>query len=469
MRAKRNQPTPLESNPKDVKDSTLTPHVVIIGGGFGGLYAARALGKAAVSVTVIDRKNHHTFQPLLYQVAMALISPAEIAVPIRQILRKHRNVEVLLTEVQEIDLGNNRVILPEGHVDFDYLVVAAGASHAYFGHEEWAPFAPGLKTVEDATEIRRRVLLAFELAERRASLEGIREPLTFAIVGGGPTGVELAGTLAEVARRTLAQDFRNIDPKSARIVLIEAGPRILPAYPEDLSLSAEQQLKGLGVDVLTNAKVTEVGPDFIRIGEKRMETAATLWGAGVAASPLGKQLAAQAGIQTDRAGRVPVQPDLTIVGHPNVFVVGDLAAARQTDGSPVPGVAPAAMQMGAFAAAAIKRDLQGVPRAAFSYRNKGSLAFIGRRAGIADFGRVHLSGFIAWLAWLFIHILYLVGFRNRIIVLIQWAWAYFTFQRGAPLITGNSNEIVPTNADGEPLATHHLSPEQGQVRERRVS
>ncbi len=452
-----------------MKDRTQAPHVVIIGGGFGGLYAARALGNSASRVTLIDRKNHHTFQPLLYQVATALISPAEIAVPIRQILRKDENIEVLLAEVQHIDLANSRLLLGEGDIEFDYLIVAPGATHAYFGHEEWAPFAPGLKTVEDATEIRRRVLLAFELAERRAALDGIRESLNFAVVGGGPTGVELAGTLAEVARRTLAQDFRAIDPASARILLIEAGPRILPTYPEDLSASAEHQLRGLGVEVLTNAMVTEVGPDFLRIGDRTLRTAVTLWGAGVAASPLGKQIASQAGIQTDRAGRLPVEPDLTVRGYPNVFVAGDLAAVKQSNGAPVPGVAPAAMQMGKSAAQNIRRDLAGAPRRAFAYRDKGSLAFIGRKAGIAQFGKVHLSGLLAWLSWLFIHIFFLIGFRNRVIVLINWAWSYFTFKRGAPLITGNSDQVVPTTAEGEPVATHQLSPEQGKPPERRIS
>jgi NADH:ubiquinone reductase (H+-translocating) len=428
---------------------TRIPHVVIIGGGFAGLYAARSLAKAPVKVTLVDRKNHHTFQPLLYQVATALLSPGEIAVPIRQILRRNRNTEVLLAEVQDIDTVNQRISLTDETLDYDYLIVAAGATHAYFGHEEWAPLAPGLKTVEDATEIRRRVLLAFELAERRARIEGKHEPINIVIVGGGPTGVELAGTLAEVARRTLATDFRSIDPRSARIILVEAGPRILSTYPEDLSRSAVQQLTSLGVEVIMNAKVTEIKPDSIQIGDTRLPTAATIWGAGVSASPLGRKL----GVPTDRAGRVPVEPDLTVPGHHNVFVLGDLASIKQADGQPVPGVAPAAIQMGEFAAKAIRNDLRHKPRGAFRYWNKGSLAFIGRKAGIAEFGKLHLSGILAWLSWLFVHILFLIGFRNRVLVLIQWAWSYFTFQRGAPLITGNSKEVVPTNAEGVPLAS----------------
>src|SRR4051794_14530306 len=390
----------------NVSANSYTPHVVIIGGGFGGLFAARALGNAPVRVTLLDRKNHHTFQPLLYQVATALISPAEIAVPIRQILSRYDNIEVLLAEVQDIDLAEHRVIISDGSLEYDYLIVSAGAAHAYFGHDEWAPYAPGLKTVEDATEIRRRVLLAFELAERRAAIEGRATPINLAIVGGGPTGVELAGTLAEVARRTLASDFRLINPKDARILLIEAGPRILAAYPEDLSASAQRQLEKLGVEVMVNTKVTEVGPDFVRTGDTVIPTATTIWAAGAAAPPLGKKLAAQTRLETDRSGRVPVQPDLTLPRNSNVFVIGDLASLKQANGHPVPGVSPAAMQMGEFAAKSILGDLHNRPRTPFKYWDKGSLAFIGRRAGIAQFGKVHLSGFIAWLSWLFIHIFF---------------------------------------------------------------
>jgi NADH dehydrogenase len=425
------------------------PHVVIIGGGFGGLYTAKGLGSKPVRVTLIDRKNYHNFQPLLYQVATAGLSPGEIAVPIRGILRNHQNIEVLLGEITDIDLERKVVHLPPtGFEDdpgkptdlpYDYLVLATGASHNYFGHTEWEAFAPGLKTIEDATEIRRRVLLAFELAERSARLDGTQEPINFVIVGAGPTGVELAGTLVEIARRVLASDFRSINPARARVILVEAGPRVLAAYPEDLSHSAEAQLRKLGVEVIVNGKVTQIGPDHVEIGNERIPSAVTLWSAGVAASPLGKKL----GVPVDRAGRVLVSPELTIPGYPNVFVLGDLAAVTQKNGTLVPGVAPAAIQMGKYAAKTILGDVHGKPRKNFEYWDKGSLATIGRAAAVADFGRFHLSGLIAWLSWLFIHIYFLIGFKNRLLVLTDWAWAYLTFQRGARLITGNSQNIVP--------------------------
>jgi NADH dehydrogenase len=415
-------------------DSKSTPQVVIVGAGFGGLVAARALARYPVQITVIDRKNHHTFQPLLYQVATAGLSPGEIAAPIRWILRGRRNVEVLLGEVQDFDLTRRLVRLPDLDIPYDYLIVAAGATHAYFGHDEWAPLAPGLKTIEDALEIRRRVLLAFELAERQAATGERHVQLNFVVVGGGPTGVELAGTLAEIARHVLANEFRSIDPKSTRIVLLEGGPRILPAYPEDLSRSAEEQLHQLGVEVRTSALVTRVEPAAVRIGETRLSAAVILWAAGVAASPLGKKL----GAPVDRAGRVLVNPDLTIPSHPEVFVVGDLAFLKDDTGTIVPGIAPAAMQEGAATARNIARDLQGKPRENFHYWDKGSLATIGRSAAVAQFGKIHISGFIAWLSWLFIHIFFLIGFRNRIIVLIQWAWSYLTYERGARLITGDT-------------------------------
>ena len=455
---------------------------MIIGGGFGGLYAARALGNRPVRVTVVDRKNHHTFQPLLYQVATAGLSPGEIAVPIRSILRRFQNIEVLLAEVTGFDLQGHRVLLRDGELSYDYLIVAAGATHAYFGHDEWASLAPGLKTVEDATEIRRRILLAFELAERKARLENKHEPLNFVIVGGGPTGVELAGALVEIARRALASDFRSVDPRSARVILVEAGPRVLAAYPEDLSRSAEQQLRDMGVEVMLNAMVTNIGRDFIQIGEKRLPTAVTLWGAGVSASSLGKKLVAAAGNesgvaqqspgatlpidartsspQTDRAGRVIVQPDLTIPGHPEIFVVGDLAASSGNAGKPVPGIAPAAIQMGQYAARTILADKAGKPRGPFHYRDKGTLATIGRKAAVGLIGKAHLTGFIAWLAWLFIHIFFLIGFKNRIAVIYDWAWAYFTYQRGARLITGNSNEIAPSASAAKTGMVHELNPEE---------
>jgi NADH dehydrogenase len=410
-------------------------NVVVVGAGFGGLRCARRLARHPVHVTLIDRKNHHTFQPLLYQVATAGISPGEIAAPIRWIMRGRRNVEVLLGEVQDFDLERRVVKLPDDEIPYDYLVVAAGASHAYFGHDNWEPFAPGLKTVEDALEIRRRILLAFELAERQAASGEGHVPLNFVVVGGGPTGVELAGTLAEISRQVLANEFHTIDPKTTRIILLEGGPRVLPAYPEDLSRSAEEQLRRLGVEVHTSAMVTNVEPAAVDIGTARIPSVVTLWAAGVAASPLGKKL----GVPADRAGRVQVNPDLSIPNHPEVFVIGDLAALKDKDGKMLPGVAPVAMQEGAAAADNIAHDLRGEPRRNFHYVDKGSLATIGRAAAVAQFGKIHISGFIAWLSWLFIHVFFLIGFRNRIMVLIQWAWSYFTYERGARLITGDQS------------------------------
>jgi len=431
------------------------PHVVIVGGGFGGLYAARVLGNKPVRVTLIDKKNHHTFQPLLYQVATAGLSPGEIAAPIRGVLSRYRNIEVLLGEVTAVDPSRNVIQFARneltgdpgdpGEIAFDYLILATGASHNYFGHPEWARLAPGLKTIEDATEIRRRILLAFELAERRARVLGKQDPINFVIVGAGPTGVELAGTLTEIARRVLNQEFHSIDPARARVILVEAGPRVLPTYPEELSHSAEEQLKHLGVEVMNNARVTQIEPDHVMIGDARLPAAVTLWSAGVQASPLGKTL----GVPIDRAGRVIVEPDLTIPGHPNIFVIGDLADAKNPDGKPVPGVSPAAIQMGRYAAHTILDDLTAKKsRKPFVYFDKGSLATIGRAAAVADFGKIHLSGYIAWLAWLFIHIFFLIGFKNRLIVITEWAWAYFTFQRGARLITGNSDAVAPPEHSG---------------------
>src|SRR5271157_3191178 len=396
-----------------------TPRIVIVGAGFGGLNAAQALARAPVSITVIDRKNHHTFQPLLYQVATAGLSPGEIAAPIRSILSRHKNVEVLMAEVTGFDL-ERRVVQTAAEneaqeVPYDSLIVAAGASHAYFGHDEWENLAPGLKTIEDALEIRRRVLLAFELAERRASSGGEdpdpanHEPLNFVVVGGGPTGVELAGTLAEICRHALAHDFRSIDPRQARIHLIEGGPHVLPAYPEDLSRSALEQLQRLGVEVLTSTMVTNVEPGAICMGGIRMNAAVILWAAGVAASPLGKML----WVPVDRAGRVLVNPDLSLPGHPQVFVIGDLAALKDKSGKLLPGVAPVAILEGRYVAKLIRQEIklansqpgQPAPRKPFHYWDKGSLATIGRAAAVAQFGKIHISGFMAWLAWLFIHIL----------------------------------------------------------------
>jgi NADH dehydrogenase len=426
-------------------NSNATHRVVIVGAGFGGLNAAQALASAPVSITVIDRKNHHTFQPLLYQVATAGLSPSEIAAPIRSILSRHKNVEVLMAEVTGVDL-ERRVVQTatqndDVEIPYDSLVVAAGASHAYFGHDEWQALAPGLKTIEDALEIRRRVLLAFELAERRAAAGEGNDPLNFVVVGAGPTGVELAGTLAEICRHALAHDFRSIDPSRARIHLIEGGPHVLPAYPEDLSRSALAQLQRLGVEVLTSTMVTMIEPGVISMGEKRMNAAVILWAAGVAASPLGKKL----GMPVDRAGRVLVNPDLSLPNHPEVFVIGDLAALNDASGKLLPGVAPVAILEGRYVAKVIRRELEffrtspAPAREPFHYHDKGSLATIGRSAAIAQFGKIHISGFLAWLAWLFVHILFLIGFRNRVLVFIQWAWSYFTYERGARLITGSTS------------------------------
>jgi NADH dehydrogenase len=435
--------------------SKSTPRVVIVGAGFGGLNAARALVHERVQITIVDRKNHHTFQPLLYQVATAGLSPSEIAAPVRSIFRGDTNVISLLEEVQGFDLANRLVKTTEQNLPYDYLIVAAGATHAYFGHEEWEPYAPGLKTIEDALEIRRRVLLAFELAERQAVSGEATDPVNFVVVGAGPTGVELAGTLAEITRHVLAHEFRSIDPSRARIVLLEGGPRVLPAYADDLSRSAEEQLRHLGVEVHTNAMVTQVEPGAVRFGGQRMIAAVILWAAGVAASPLGKKL----GAVVDRAGRVEVQPDLSLPGHPEVFVIGDLATLKDENGKPLPGVAPVAIQEGKYVAKMIRRELQGQPRQSFKYWDKGSLATIGRAAAVAQFGKVHISGFIAWLSWLFVHIFFLIGFRNRVLVFIEWAWSYVTYERGARLITGSSQ--LPGWAGMHPM---HPSEEDGPVR-----
>jgi NADH:ubiquinone reductase (H+-translocating) len=420
------------------------PHVVIIGGGFGGLYAAQRLRRAPVRVTVIDRRNHHLFQPLLYQVAMAGLSPGDIAYPIRSILRRQRNTHVLLGTAFAVDLAAQRVSLGDGtEVSYDYLILAAGAAHSYFGHEEWEPDAPGLKSLEDALEIRRRVLLAFECAEREPDERQRAALMTFAIVGAGPTGVELAGALADIARTVLRADFRAIDPREATIVLIEAGPRVLPAFPEELSAKAERSLRRLGVDVVCGKAVTKVDARGVSLGAERIEARTVLWAAGVAASPLAKTL----GVPLDRAGRVPVEPDLSIPGHPRVFVVGDLASLRDKTGKLVPGLAPAALQEGRHAADNIVRAIGSRPTTPFRYVDKGNLATIGKAAAVADFGFVRLSGLVAWLLWIVVHIFFLIGFRNRVIVIFEWAWAYFTSQRGARLITGDLGRL-PVSAPG---------------------
>src|SRR5438105_1505601 len=411
------------------------PHVVVIGAGFSGLYCARDLARRGLRVTVVDRKNHHTFQPLLYQVASAVLSPGEIAAPIRGVLHRYKNVDVLLGEAVNFDLAARELHMREFSVSYDYLVVAAGATHSYFGHDEWEPWAPGLKTVEDALEIRRRVLLAFELAERHAAAGEPETELNFVIVGAGPTGVELAGTLAEIARQVLRDEFVSIDPRRTRIVLLEGGPRILPAYAPDLSQSAVRQLQKLGVEVRTSALVTRIAPGAVWVGEERLPAAVVLWAAGVAASPLGKKL----GAPVDRAGRVLVNPDLTVPEHPEVFVIGDLASLKDEHGNLLPGVAPVAMQQGRYVANTVAGDLQESPRKNFHYVDKGSLATIGRAAAVAQIRNIHISGYFAWLAWLFIHIMFLIGFRNRLIVMIQWAWSYLTYERGARLITGDTS------------------------------
>jgi len=411
------------------------PHVVIVGAGFGGLEAAKVLARAPVRVTVVDRRNHHLFQPLLYQVATAALASVDIAMPIRRVLRRAKNTTVLLAEVTGVDLDRRVLSFDRGELAFDYLVLATGAAHSYFGHPEWERVAPGLKTLDDALEIRRRILLAFEAAEHEDDPEKRREWLTFVVVGGGPTGAELAGALGEIARRTLARDFRRFDPRSARVVLVEGGPRVLPAYVPELSEKAKLQLAGLGVEVRTGAVVSQVDDDGVLAGSERIRARTVLWAAGVEASRLGRAL----GAPTDRAGRVKALPDLSVPGRPNVFVVGDLAAMEQ-DGAPVPGVAPAAMQMGRHAARNVERLVRGEKTLPFRYWDKGSLATIGRKAGIAQIGRWRLWGLPAWLAWLFVHIFFLIGFRNRFVVMFEWAWAYFTYQRSARVILEGSEK-----------------------------
>jgi NADH:quinone reductase (non-electrogenic) len=410
----------------------MDPHVVIVGGGFGGLYAARRLSRRPVRITLVDRRNHHLFQPLLYQVATAALSPADIATPLRHVLSRRRRVTVFLAEVERIDLGERTVVLVDGELRYDVVIVAAGASHSYFGHDEWELAAPGLKSLEDALEIRRRVLLAYEAAERCADATERQALLRFVVIGGGPTGVELAGALAEISRETVAADFRVIDPTQAQILLLEAGPRVLPSFPEDLSRAAEAQLRRLGVHVRTGALVTNVSPDAVWVGGEQIRSRAIVWAAGVAASPLGRSL----GVELDRAGRPLVEPDLSLPGHPEAFVVGDLAAFVHQGGRPLPGLAPVAIQQGRAAADNAWRHLQGRSTVPFRYRDKGNLATIGRASAVAVVGRLHLSGLVAWLAWVLVHIFFLIGFRNRFIVLFEWAWAYSTYQRGARLITG---------------------------------
>jgi NADH dehydrogenase len=414
------------------------PKIVIIGGGFGGLQAAKALGGEAVEVTLIDRKNHHTFQPLLYQVATAVLSPGEIASPIRRILHRYKNIEVILGEVTDFDLENQTVKLHNAsEIPFDYLIVSAGARHAYFGHDEWENDAPGLKTVEDAVEIRRRVLLAFELAEREAYLTGVRKHMNFVVIGGGPTGVEMAGAIAGIARQALAKDFNLIDTRRALVMLLEGSDRILNTFAPELSERAKKDLEDLGVEVYLKSFVTDVEPGRVKVAEKWIDCDVAVWATGVAASNLSKKL----GAEIDKAGRVFVQPDLTIPNHKNVFVIGDMVSLKQENGQPVPGVAPAAMQMAENACANILRDLRDEPRKNFKYKDKGSMATIGRNKAIVEIGKWKFSGFFAWLTWLFVHIISLIGFRNRLSVLTEWFWAYLTRERSARLITGDAEEL----------------------------
>jgi NADH dehydrogenase len=406
--------------------------VVIIGSGFGGLYAAKALAQVPVQITLLDRRNYHLFQPLLYQVATAALNPSDIATPIRSILRRQKNVSVIMGDATAIDVERKLITMADGELSYDILIVATGATHSYFAHPEWSEDAPGLKTIEDALEIRGRVLRAFEAAERETDPERQRAWLNFVIIGGGPTGVELAGALSEIARHTMLRDFRRINPSSARVILVEGKPHVLPTYSTDLSENAAAQLARLGVEVMTGAVVTRVTDHDVSIGETTIPTRTILWAAGVQASSLAVSLRAP----LDRAGRVLVEADLSIPEHPDVFVIGDLAAVKNEDGSLVPGVAPAAIQEGNHTARNIVRRIEGQPSIPFRYHDKGSLATIGRAAGVADFGRLRLSGFLAWAAWLGVHIFFLIGFRNRILVILQWAWAYATYQRGARLITG---------------------------------
>jgi len=416
-----------------VAKSAARPRVVIIGGGFAGLSAAKALAGAQVEVTLLDRTNHHTFQPLLYQVATAVLAPSEIASPIRWLLRGQRNVTVLLAAVDRVDVSC-RVVVTDGgatEMPYDYLILATGARHAYFSHPEWEALAPGLKSLEDAHEMRRRFLLAFEEAEKSADARARESWLTFVIVGGGPTGVELAGILPEVARHGIARDFRRIDTRRTHVILLEGGPRVLPSFSGRLSERARRDLTELGVEVRTGALVTRIEPDAVYVGGERIACRTVFWAAGNAASPL----AMSVGGPLDRAGRVMVEPDLSVPGHPEIFVAGDVAGVIRDDGTLVPGVAPAANQEGRTAAQNILRTIRGEPRRPFHYRDKGSLATIGRHRAVAQFGRLGVSGYVAWWLWLVIHILYLAGFRNRLVVAVEWGYAYLTYHRGARVIT----------------------------------
>ena len=416
------------------------PHVLILGGGFAGLYAARALKRAPVRVTVVDKRNHHLFQPMLYQVATAALNPSDIAAPIRSVLRKQANTEVLLGEVASIDPIARKVVLTDGaDSTYDYLIVATGARHSYFGHNEWERLAPGLKSIEDALTIRQRVLLAFEKAERDPDPVRRQALLTFVVVGGGPTGVEMAGAVAELRRFALRRDFRRIDPGEATVLLLEGGPRLLPSYPLSLSEKAKLDLRRLGVEVRTETLVTDIRPGSVVAAGWTIPTRTVIWAAGNMASPVLRSL----GVPLDNVGRAIVEPDCTVPGYPEVFVLGDAALFNHQEGGPLPGISPVAIQMGEYAARTIVGDIEGRPRRAFHYWDKGQLAVIGRGRAVADIRKLHFAGFLAWLIWTFVHIFFLIGFRNRVLVLIQWAWSYLTFGRGARLITIEVEPVVP--------------------------
>ncbi len=441
-----------------MNDTTNHPktHVVIVGGGFGGLETAKRLRKADVRVTLVDRHNYHLFQPLLYQVATGGLSPANIATPLRAIVRKQANCEVLMAEVTDFDVANNRLVLADGELTYDILVLAAGATHSYFGHDDWEKFAPGLKTIADAAEIRRRIYLAFEAAERETDAEERQALLTFVVVGGGPTGVELAGALAEIADHTLKNDFRHINPEEARILIVEASPHVLAHYPEELCRRAADKIRSLGVEVHTDTKVTEISSEHVCLTTAEQETTVrtrtVLWGAGVQANRLGKKIAAACGIETDRAGHVSVTSQLNIAGHENLYAIGDIATCLDADGKPLPGVAPVAMQQGAYVAASIiRRHASQSVTKPFVYRDRGTMATIGRAAAVAQIGTRQFCGFFAWLLWLFIHLMLIVQFQNRVLILVQWAWNYVTFNRSNRLILGEQPVVI---VDSEPDDDH---------------
>ncbi len=435
----------------------LRKHVVVVGGGFGGLSVARALEAAPVRVTLIDKSNHHLFQPLLYQVAMAGLTPGEIAVPIRSVVRRQENVRVLLAEVTGIDLTARRITTREcAPLEYDFLVLAPGAVNSYFGHDDWARVAPGLKDLDDAVEIRRRVLLAFEAAEREPDPIVQRRMLTFVVIGAGPTGVELAGAIAELATFVLSRDFRAVHPDQTRVVLVEAGSRVLSSFAPETSERAQRSLTEMGIEVRTGVRVSGIDQTGVSLGDERIDSSTVLWAAGVRASPL----VAALGVETDRAGRVPVEPDCSVRGHPEVFCIGDAAVFIPAGAAvPLPGTSPVAMQQGRFVARAIKRAIDGDARETFDYVDKGSMATIGRKRAVAEIGRVRLGGFLAWMAWLLVHIFYLIDFRNRLLVLIDWAWSYFTYKRGSRLITGHRLDAgTPGGTAGKPDTVGTRSP-----------